>query len=149
MSKRQYFIWSLYLLYFSLITFGSAAQIFSKSSPQFQYFYILVSFDPAYFFSYFLTLTQVILNIVNLMPLFLFITRIKFLPAAFWQYLLILRFVFDIVGHPFEMNNLMSYLKSDPNIFIFLIVSSIITHAPSYGTCFYYAFRQDRLFSKS
>lgn len=139
--KKSGFGWKIYLCIFALYILGNAGDILLPTSFLYIYYHALMAFHPAYLIPYILALGQVFFNLVSLVPLFLFVFRIPFLSARFWQQMLVLRIIFDLTGHAGEANQLISISHADSEWFFSKILLTGIMLIPSYGACFQYAFR--------
>ena len=139
--KKTGFVWKIYFCAFTLYVLGNAGDVLMPTSFLYIYYHVLMAFHPAYFIPYILALGQVFFSLVSLVPLFLFVFRIPFLSARFWQWALVLRIIFDLTGHAGEANQLISISHANSEWFISKIVLTGIMFIPSYGACFKYAFR--------
>lgn len=139
--KKTGFVWKIYFCIFALYVLGNALDILMPTSFLYIYYHALMAFHPVYFIPYILALGQVFFNLVSLVPLFLFVFRIRFLSDRFWQRVLVLRIIFDLTGHAGEVNQLISISHADSEWFFSKIVLTGIMLIPSYGACFQYAFR--------
>lgn len=146
MPNRTKWLWEIYLPFFVILAMGRAVSFFAPQTPEHLYFKILYSFNPVFYISYSLSLIQIILTLIHGIPLVLFTFRIPLLKPKFWQYLLILRVIFDLTGHPYEMNTVVSMYHASPRICALTILLAILPYLPSYWACCAYAFRQDALF---
>ena len=142
--KKTGLVWKIYLGVFTLYVFGNAGDILAPTSFLYIYYHTLMAFHPAYLISYLLALGQVFFNLVNFIPLFLFVFRILFLSQRFWQWTLILRIIFDLTGHAGEIQHLISISHANSEWFISRIVLGLLVILPSYGACFQYAFRWNK-----
>ncbi|MCA9399245.1 MAG: hypothetical protein KC618_05820 [Candidatus Omnitrophica bacterium] len=134
-------IWYFYFLSFGLMIGRESCAFFTPGSRIYQYFFYLRQFDQSFIFDYLLNTTQVVLNLIMLLPILLYTHRLKLLSAKFWQYLLILRFIFDICGHPFALHNLTALHHSNPKIAILVYAQILLFRLPSYAACYFYAFQ--------
>ena len=137
--------WEIYLVFFAVLIFKNTYDFFALHSPVYIYFLILRFFDPAFLFIYFINLIQTILNLLHLIPLGLTVYKIRFLPTKFWQYLFILRVIFDLFGHSYDKNILVSFYHDDSIIFWFSCARIFFFYMPSYIACYFYAFKHEKL----
>ena len=135
----SFYIYAFFFLWIGFIRLGA---LFSLDAPQGLYFHILCAFDNSYCFTYTLALLQVSLAIIHFIPLILFLSKTYLLPTRFWQYLFLLRIIFDIAGHPWEINYLSSFWDSRPGLVIITICLYVSLSIPSYVGCYYYAFKK-------
>ncbi len=143
-SKIKWF-WLLYFSLFTSLTLQNVYNFFAPGSPQLFYFRILCRFDNLLLISYFATFIQIILNIIHCLPIALYALRIRLFKPKLWQILLILRLIFDIIGHPYAMNYLAGFYYDSLKIFAVVLFSSISIYIPSYWVCYKYAFKGDAL----
>ena len=139
--KKTGLTWKVYLCVFTFYVLGNTGDILIPTSFLYIYYHALIAFHPVYLISYLLALGQIFFNLMNLIALFLFVFRILFLSPRFWQWMLILRIIFDLNGHAGEMQHLISISHANNEWFISRIVLGVLVIIPSYGACFQYAFR--------
>ena len=139
--KKTGLVWKIYLCVFTSYVLGNTGDILIPTSFLYIYYHTLIAFHPAYLISYLLALGQAFFNLVNLIALFLFVFRILFLSQRFWQWMLVLRIIFDLTGHAGEMQHFISIFHANSEWFISRIVLGLLVIFPSYGACFQYAFR--------
>ena len=149
MTLKARWFWEIYFVILALFVFHGSYAVFSPKASAYFYYHVLYYFDPSYRLTYFFACAQAVVGILSLVMLFLYIHRIRFLNPPIWQTLFILRIIFDLFGHAYEVNYLVSLLHSDPKIFLLIFVQSLATYIPSYVACYRYAFRQDKIFSPS
>ena len=137
--------WEIYLVFFAVLILKNTYDFFAFNSPVYFYFLILRCFAPAFLVIYFINLIQTVLNLLHLIPLSLTIYKIRFLPTKFWQYLFILRVIFDLFGHSYDKNILLSFYHDDFVIFWFSCTRIFFFYMPSYIACYFYAFKQEKL----
>lgn len=141
-------IWLIYYFIYISILSQKAILFFTVDSPISLYYFILYSFDVSFYIPFFLNFVQIIVNILICIPLLLFILRIRFLSPKFWQHVLIVRLILDIVGHSYAVNELQSFYFMNNRIGIIVFLATIAIYTPSYLACFLYAFRQEELLKK-
>ena len=149
MPRKYAWAWEIYFAIVAAHAVVSAAQLISPLSPVNLYVNMLAAFDKRFYITYFACALQILLNIIHLIPLALYIRQTPFLNPKFWQYLFILRILFDIVGHPYETKTLTSLYYSNHRILMILFVQTALTYLPSYIACYQYAFNRTNIFSKS
>lgn len=151
MIKKDFWdqiVWWAYFFLLCIFILNKIYNLFLPESPNALYFSILRAFGPLFHVPFMLNLAQVSLNIIHLVPLLLFILRIRWLSVDVWQYLLIFRLLFDICGNVVETKTLIAVYHSGFWIFLLVLVQSIATYIPSYVACYLYAFRQDLVFKE-
>lgn len=142
MLFKKKWLWEVYsfILLFSVLR--RAWNFFSPSSPIYLYFYLLKAFHPFYTFLYAVNVWQIFLSVIHILPLVLFIYRVPFGNPKFWQYLFILRIIFDLAGNSYECDTVISFYHEDPLLGLAILIQSISTYIPSYIACYQYAFKQ-------
>lgn len=143
-KRQERWVWEIYLILLLGFVLRKFFNFFYPQSQSYIYFRILYAFDPFFFSSYLFNGIQVTLNLANCIPLILYIYRISWLKPVYWQYLLIFRLIFDIIGHPFELNHIVAAFHNNPKACLFFFIQSISIYLPSYIACFRYAFMHER-----
>ncbi len=140
--------WKIYLIIFSPIAVGNIAGIVNPQSPVYSYYHILMAFHEDFTLFFLLNAASAILTFFSLLPLFLYVFQIHFLPALIWQWFFILRVIFEIFGHPYELKLLKALFYSNIWYAASFLALSLVLLIPSYIACYRYAFKQNKLFSK-
>ena len=141
MSRIQKWVWEAYFILILFSTVGKAYDLFNPGSPDYLYFSILKSFDPAFYFAYGMYTMQVALNVLHCIPLLLYVYRINFLHPKVWQYLFILRCIFEVVGRSYESNTFEALYHSNPKLLVIVLIVVFVPSIPSYCACYQYAFK--------
>lgn len=146
MFVKRDFVWYLYLAIYLYFVVNKTYHFFAPDSSQNIYYHILAAFDksfyPVIYFSYF----QIILNILSIVPLFCFMFYIHFLAPTFWEILFIMKVIFDILGHTYEINGLVGFYHTSPKICFIVLSASVLPYVPSYIAFYLYAFKRDEHF---
>jgi len=145
MSKTQQFIWELYCLIVLAFTIRKALNFFLPGTEVYLYFQILHGFDSLFLFNYILNFFQITTNLIHFLPLALYIYRRRLFSPAIWKTLFIFKVIFDICGHSFETNYLVSLFHHDPLVCLYVLLSSIFVYVPAYWACYIYAFKPETL----
>ena len=138
--------WKIYLIIFSLFTLGSMISILYEGSYTYIYYHILIAFHKSYLLSYWYAIISNVINSMTLLSLTFYVFRIRNLQFKFWQWLFVLRVVFDVVGHAFEYKAIKSLFYSDPWLGLMTILLVLAVLFPSYLATFRYAFHQEKSF---
>lgn len=146
MSLRKNLFWELYAVLYAGFIFRQALLLFSPESSVYLYFYIIRSFNKLFFFNYSLAIFQLMLDFVHMIPLVAYIYRVPLLFPRFWQYLLILRIIFDLFGNSYDRNQLISLYQMDFTTGVYATLVWLMPYLPSYIANFFYAFRWKKLF---
>ena len=142
--KRQW-IWEAYFIIILFFAIRKVYDLVMPSSSDFLYYFILRSFNSVFYITYSAHVIHVFLNIIHCIPLFLYIYKIRFLNPEIWRYLFILRCIFEISGHSYQVNTLTALFDSNPILLLLTILIPLLTHFPSYIACYWYAFRQEKI----
>ena len=145
MSHAERWIWKIYFLVYSSVILLSSLGFFQASSSIHLYFNIIQAFDNVFLTSYIFWGLQIFFNLLHLVPLFLFAFRKSFLSAPLWQTLLLFRVFFDITGHSYELNQILSLYYANPKTAIYVTLLICAMHIPSYTACYLYAFHRDEV----
>ena len=148
MSFVKFLIWQTYFIIYVLFISRNLQDFFSPSSAIYEYHKILYSFDFLFTFTYITNFIQIILNAINCLPLAFYILRIRLLPTKTWQVLLVMRLIFDVMGHRYELITLKSVYYADPLICFYISLQSMAIYWPSYFACYRYSFKQEVLSSQ-
>jgi len=143
MKPKRHWVWKVYFIIILLFVTKEAYHLFTPGSPQFLYYFILRSFNPLFHIVHNTRVIHVLLNIIHCAPLFLYIYRIRFLNAEVWKYLFILRCIFEITSHSYEMNWIVALYHVNPKHLLLVLAILITPHIPSYMACYRYAFRRE------
>ncbi len=141
--------WCSYFFVIVSFAYINAFEFFSPSQPKHLYFFILFAFNASFYISYALESFQIFFNILSCFCLALYIFRIRLFTPTFWQHVFILRCIFDLIGHSYEMNYFLAYYNTSILFFWILIGTAILTYIPSYFACFEYAFGNRVLFDSA
>ncbi len=148
MKKRTHWAWKIYLTFFSLGAIFNFILLISGESSSSQYYKILIAFRHSYVLHYYLSISNTLVDLLCLIPLFLFVFHIRLFRPLLWQILFWTRIAFFFSGHAYEWQTIRSFLYTDSLSTILASVLLILFITPSYIACFHYAFRQKKLFSQ-
>jgi len=126
---------------------GNLVSIFSQESVITSYYRIVVILNAGYSHAYSLNQASALMNALSLVPLYLFIFRIRWLRPWLWQFIFFVRISFETIGHAYEVQLLRSLFYNDILIAVATIAFMAAMILPSYWACFRYAFRQKALFA--
>ena len=146
--KKTGFIWKIYLLIFSVLVYKNSIDILEPTSFLYSYYHTLIKFDSSYWITYALAVIHVFFELVGLVQLSLFIFRICLLTPQFWQWMLILRFIFNLTGCSGELKTLSAIFYASHGIFLSTLALIALVGIPSYAACFQYAFRWEKSFTE-
>src|SRR3989338_5929321 len=135
--KRLTLSWKIYLGVFSAFTLGNLAYLASESII-YKYYHILIAFTPDYSILYTLDVAMSAVNLLSLIPLFLYAFRVKILGKKLWQILLVARVVLDLVGHCYEKKFMQSIFVDTPWTAGLIVVLLLLFIGPSYLANFEY-----------
>lgn len=140
MSQKNLWIWETYFIILILFTLRQAYNFFMPGAPAQLYFYFLSAFEKVFLGAWAAALLQVLLNLLHLFPVAFYIYRKRFLSPVFWQYMLLLRAIFDFLGHPYEWQLIISLFHDEPSYAVLVLAQSAAFYIPSYLACYRYAF---------
>ena len=137
-------IFFLYCIYVGANVFN----ILPQSSFLYVYYHILLNFNSTFKILYFLAIGREIMNVLSIIPYFLYVFRIKLGKPVIWKSLLALRLILDISGSSAQINFYKALYHSDGYFFYstLIFISSLIIS--SYIACFRYAFFWQKLLPK-
>ncbi len=139
--KKPGWPWKIYFFVFSVHVLLNMLNLFFPDSLPYVYYHILMAFHPGYRTAYGLAVLQVIFNLITVIPLFLFVFQIRLLNAHLWQWIFVLRVIFDLTGHALEIKFFRSVFHADLQTFLSYLFIFLVLIVPSYIGCFWYAFR--------
>ena len=145
MRIKHRWVWEVYFIIMLASAVKSVYNVLSPDSASFLYYFILRSFDPAFYFHYSAYVFQVFLNTLHCLPLLFFIYQIRLGHPVVWKTLFALRCVFEVIGHAYGMNALTALYHSRSKLFLLVIITMIVPQIPSYAACYWYAFRRNDL----
>lgn len=143
MSRETRWLWEIYLFVYLGIVCADAYNFFAAHTPKHIYLQILHSFHPVLWTTYILNLLQTAFSVLHILPLALYIFQIPLFQPRLWRYLLIIRLAFDLTGHSYEMNTILSMRHADPMAGSLGLLFVILPYLPSYLGCYRYAFRRE------
>src|SRR3989338_8307569 len=129
-----------YFFLFTFIYVGYLSSVLNPASFLYSFYYILISFNPAYKINYYSCVLSAIFDVLALIPIYLFIYNKQFLTSRIWQRCFTLRIIFDLTGHLYEYYTLRSLFFYDD--IILGVSASLLTFIlvlPSYVIGYQYA----------
>lgn len=134
--------WKIYAVIYALSVAANAYYSLSEELPVYNYYQLLLAFDigqgPKLVFYYFAN----IIEVVSLIPLFLFAFKINGLSRDFWKLVFIARMVGLVWGHNYEYNLFASLKYSSLRAAIIVVALTALLSLPSYAGQFIYSFRR-------
>ncbi|OGX08494.1 MAG: hypothetical protein A2Z88_04880 [Omnitrophica WOR_2 bacterium GWA2_47_8] len=147
-DQKPGFGWKSYLAFFSIVMIQQAIDFFAPNSEVTLYYRIMRAFDPTLAYMHWCNLLSVVFNLLAIAPVFLFVYRVQILKPQVWQAIILLRLVFEFTGHSFDVVCFKSVLFTAPEAAAQIAIAILIILIPSYWAGFWYAFGQDKIFSK-
>ncbi|MCX5681298.1 MAG: hypothetical protein NT079_03355, partial [Candidatus Omnitrophica bacterium] len=141
-KQKTYWAWKIYFFPYSLVILLNLLFLFSEGSPINQYYRILIAFKQSYFILYSFYAARMIIEILALIPLFLFVFRIRLFPAFVWQILFGARIFTLFSGHFYEWSAMRALMHANPIAAICAMASAVLFAIPSYTACYIYAFKR-------
>lgn len=145
MKKRTHWAWKIYFALYSLSALFILLTFLVDESMAQKYYKILMMFNQTYGFLYHLNLANLLIELLCLLPLFLFTFHIRWLPVIVWQILFEARILLFLASHSYELKTLQAFIHADILTAIIAIMMFVACVSPSYVAGFLYAFKRDRL----
>ena len=139
-------IWKTYLIYWTVIVVMANFEVFSFESELYRFYQILTAFHKTFAMIYYTEASRAAINILSLIPLYLFVFQKKALAPSAWKTLFALRVVFDICGNYYHFVFIKSFALTDPWLAAQVVSGALLTVTPSYAACYQYAFQQEKVF---
>ena len=133
-------VWRTYFCLFTLIVIGNTVTALWPDSVIYIYYHVLGSFHPRFYLLYAYQIASNFLNILSLVPFYLYIFRKPRYFAAFWRLIFILRIIFEFFGHNYEVNSVKSLLIFQPMVAQTALLAYALLVLPSYIAVFRYSF---------
>jgi hypothetical protein len=134
--------WKIYSFgYALLVILGVAYSLWPDSAPS-GYYKILISFDKSFLWQYIFHFISTLLDVLGLLPLFLFVFQKKWFVALFWKIFFFVKILGIFAGNSYEANFLGTVFAVNK---LTAIASSLIGLAlilPYYIAIYLYAFRR-------
>jgi len=132
--------WKIYAITYSLLVLANTAFSLSPESRVNDYYQILIILDKTHWLNLALFYFATAMELISLVPLFLFVFRKYWLSPNLWKILFILRLAGLLSGRNYEYNTIRSLLAANTGITIAALAVSILIYLPSYFAQFNYAF---------
>lgn len=102
MKKGPKIIWKFYCFIFSFIALAQLASMIHPDLDHFVFYHILIAWSHFFKIHYYLAITKCAMTIFCLYPLWSFSFNRESRYMRFWQWMLILRIMLEIVGNYYE-----------------------------------------------
>ena len=145
MSTKIGLRWKIYFFLFIAMAIHNLLGLLDPPSTAYIYYHVLVTFDKNYSLSYLLNLASAILTVASIIPLFLYVFQIRLFGKRLWQGLFLMRALFDIIGHPYELKLIESVFRMNVWYALGSLSLLLVLTIPSYVALYQYAFEQDKL----
>lgn len=145
MKKIARLGWKIYFLFFATATIWNLLFSLSPDSIIYVYYHVLMAFDKHYRTAYFLSMASGVMAAIGLIPLFLFIFQLRFLPPQLWAILFVVKVVADLTGHSYEVELIKSLFYSSFWLTLSSLAVSLAFSLPAYIIFFKYAFRRHKI----
>ena len=149
MSHVKRWLWEAYLVIAVFFAVQQFLLPFNPEEPHRLYYAIARTFHPVFYLHYAAFLGNAVLGLVHCVPLFLYIHKKRFLHPNVWKVLFVLRCLFELTGHSYEMNTLTAFFRINPQLVALTLFVTILPHVPWYIVCFDYAFRREKVLGGS
>jgi len=138
----MYLRWKIYAAVYALMIISGTYFSLLPESRILDYYQILILLDKRHWWNLYLFYISCFFEVISLVPLFLFVFRIRWLSQDFWKIILAGRLVGLAGGHNFDYNLIISLIFANPiHAFIAILVTALIS-LPSFCAQFIYAFRK-------
>ena len=144
MKLRKYLANKIYVICYTFFILGSIRQLFFPKTLPYLYYHIMGSFGHPFSIAYYLAISRAFVDLLSLIPLYVFMKKNYFLKPWVWQWLFAIRLLLTVSGHSFQYNFLKSNMYGNSQIGILLIIFIFSVNFPSYEIAFNYAFLRPR-----
>jgi hypothetical protein len=138
--------WKIYYFVYVFMMMGKLTAVFDPRSFVYLYYHILAAFNPDYTVRYYLAVFGAVVNAVYLIPLYLYVFRVRLLEKNVWKGLFLLKIIADLMGHSYELKYILSFLATDLMTGLLALVPVAVITAPAYFAGFRYAFFREQIF---
>ena len=132
--------WISYLFFYSLMMALQMVTFFGSDSQESLYYHYMISLDARFIFFYAVNAAIIILNLFSLIPIYLYMFRIRFLSRSFWQGFFLIRLFLEIPGRPFEISVIKSLYIQNANFAYLTALVFCLLHGPSYVAIYRHIF---------
>jgi len=144
MKRPKKISWKIYFAIYAFVAILNTTFLFSPGSQMFWYYQVLVAFHPVLIIPYGLNVLSVVLNLLTLIPLYLFIADRRWLHPRLWGYFFVARLLLEFFGKSYDKNVLSSLFHNDPTSAWLSLGMVTCLMLPSYIALFLYAFFPSR-----
>lgn len=134
--------WKIYAVIYALSVALNTYLSLNEELPLYNYYQLLLTLDiaqwPKFVFYYFAN----IIEVISIVPLFLFAFGRNGLSRDFWKVIFIGRILGLVWGHNYEYNLIASLKYSSLRAAIFVVAVTALLSLPSYCGQFIYSFRR-------
>lgn len=134
--------WKIYAVIYGLLVIINASFCLLPESGIQSYYRVLIMLDRSRWLTLILFYFAVIMEALNLLPLFLFVFKKYWLSQDFWKLLFIGRIIGWLAGRNYEYNAIKSLLAANFWTTLAALTVSILIALPSFTAQFIYAFRK-------
>ncbi len=142
MTSRVNFGWKIYLVFYVFLAAGNMLAVMLPRQTVHVYYQILIHFDKAYVWPYYLNVASAAAACFTAVPLFLFVSGKRLFGALFWKIFFFVRLLLDIFGRGYEISFFKAFLATDPLLAGMAFGLSLTVLLPSYLALGIYAFRR-------
>lgn len=145
MSKGRKIIWKFYAFMFSMIALANLVWLLHPDSEPYIFYKILRVWDlilptPAFTFHYSAAILKSLVTIVCLYPLFAFSFDQNEKNPVFWQWMLVVRVIFECIGNYYEFVYIKSAYYMVLGYGLSVTGAFLLPLIPSYAAHYLYAF---------
>jgi hypothetical protein len=143
---RQWF-WEGYLLVYGCITIIHTYNFFVPTRPQHIHMHLMLAFDPVMVYVYSLELLNILCQWLLLIPIVLYVYKIRLFPQWVWKGLLMFRYNFHIMvtveGLSYHYLTIIAMYHFNTQTAMMGLLAFYGIHLPAYYAAFHYAVSED------
>jgi hypothetical protein len=133
--------WKIYAFLYSLVVLINTAFNLNPDGAAYNYYQLLMILDKAQWLRLILFYFANLMEIISLLPLFLFVFKVRFLSRGFWKLIFLLRIAGWLFGRNFEYGLLKAMLYANPFTTLLIVSACALMALPSFVGQYLYAFR--------
>ena len=135
--------WKIYAFLYSLIVLLNAYFSLSRTRPIYTYYQVLILIDRSHWADLVFFYFSNIIEVISLVPLFLFVFKTRFLSQQFWRLIFFGRIIGLLAGRDYEHHAIKSLFYANPTVITTAVIVAVIAAVPSFAGQYLYAFRKN------
>jgi hypothetical protein len=137
------FRWKIYAFIYSALVLVNVIFNLHPAGAPYNYYQILIFLDNAHELKLILFYFANLMEMISLLPLFLFVFKGRFLSRDFWKVIFLFRVAGLLGGRNFEYNLIKSLLFANHFTTLLIVSAFVLIALPSFAAQYLYAFRKD------